>query len=53
MIKKRVIVTQIQNMSPGQVTHFQVRLPKNTKRIIGIETGFRLIRKSQSLLWKQ
>lgn len=46
MITQQVIVTQIKITKQGQSKHFQVRLPKNTKRIIGIETGYRLIKKS-------
>lgn len=44
MIKEQVIVTQVRITKAGQVKHFQVRLPKNAKRIIGIEVGGRLIR---------
>ena len=44
MIKQQVIVTQIHITKAGQLKFFQVKLPKNTKKIIGIETGVRLIK---------
>ena len=34
MIREQVIVTQVKITKAGQVKHFQVRLPKNAKRII-------------------
>ena len=43
MMKEQVIVTQLRITKAGQSKHFQVRLPKNTKRIIGIEVGGRLV----------
>lgn len=42
MIREQVIVTQVKITKAGQAKHFQVRLPKNAKRIIGIEVGGRL-----------
>lgn len=46
MIREQVIVTKIKITKRGQSHHFQVRLPKDAKRIIGIETGYRLIKKN-------
>lgn len=43
MIREQVVVTSIRITKPGQVKHFQVKLPKNTTRIIGIEIGGRWI----------
>lgn len=43
---QQVIITQIKITKSGQTKHFQVRLPKNTKRIIGIETSYRLTKKN-------
>lgn len=44
MIREQVIVTQVKITKAAQVKHFQIRLPKNAKRIIGIEIGGRLIK---------
>lgn len=41
MIREHVVITPIRITKSGQVKHFQVKLPKNTKRIIGIELGGR------------
>lgn len=38
-----VLVTQLKITRAGQSKYFQVRLPKNTKQILGVETGLRLI----------
>jgi len=43
-MKEQVLITQIRITKAGQVKHFQIRLPKNAKRIIGIEIGGRLIK---------
>lgn len=43
-MKEQVIITQLRITKAGQVKHFQVKLPKNAKRIIGIEVGGRLIK---------
>ena len=43
-MKEQVLITQLRITKAGQVKHFQVRLPKNAKRIIGIEVGGRLIK---------
>ena len=44
MTREQVIVTQLRITKAGQSKHFQVRLPKNCKSIIGIEVGVRLIK---------
>lgn len=49
MMREQVIVTQVRITKAGQANHFQVRLPKNTNCIIGIETGLRLIKKQKAL----
>lgn len=43
-MKEQVLITQLRITKAGQVKHFQVKLPKNAKRIIGIEIGGRLIK---------
>ncbi|MCA0429080.1 MAG: hypothetical protein LCH32_01105 [Bacteroidetes bacterium] len=43
-MKEQVLITQLRITKAGQVKHFQVKLPKNAKRIIGIEVGGRLIK---------
>mgnify|MGYP001611593418 CR=1 FL=1 len=43
MIQEQVIITPILITKAGQVKHFQIKLPKTAKRIIGIELGGRLI----------
>lgn len=45
-MSEQVIITQIKITKSGQIKHFQVKLPKDTKRIIGIETSYRLIKKN-------
>lgn len=46
MIREQVIITPIIIRKAGQVRHFQVKLPKNAKRIIGIELGGRWLGES-------
>ena len=43
MKKEQVIITTVSVSKAGQLVYFQVKLPKDTERIIGIETGGRLI----------
>ena len=43
MIREQVVITPVNITKAGQVRHFQVKLPKNAKRIIGIELGGRLL----------
>lgn len=41
MIREQAIITMVKITKAAQVKNFQVKLPKNSKRIIGIETGVR------------
>jgi hypothetical protein len=43
MMKEGVIITKISIKRQGERKHFQIKLPKDTKFIIGIEYGGRLI----------
>ena len=43
MIREQVIVTTLSIKKAGQVKHFQVKLPQNTKRVIGVEMGVRWV----------
>ena len=46
MMKEQVILTKISIKRQGERKHFQIKLPKNTKFIIGIEYGVRWIDKT-------
>jgi hypothetical protein len=39
MIKEQVIIKSIEINRPGEIIHFQIKLPSNAKRIIGVEIG--------------
>jgi len=39
MRNEKVIVTPLRIIAAGQICHFQVKIPRDAKRIIGIETG--------------
>lgn len=39
MMQEQVIVTPLKITKAGQAKHFQIKLPSNTKHIIGIEIG--------------
>lgn len=41
MIREQVVITSIRITKAGQIKHFQIKLPKNTTRIIGVELGGR------------
>ncbi len=43
-MKEEVIVTRLLISKAGQLKHFQVRLPKNTKRVIGVELSCRIMK---------
>lgn len=43
MMKEGVIITKISIKQKGERKHFQIKLPKDTKFIIGVEYGGRLI----------
>lgn len=53
MIREQVVVTPIEISIAGQVKHFQVKLPKNSKRIIGVELGWRLLQNRKGIADKQ
>ena len=46
MIREHVVITPVNITNAGQVKHFQVKLPKNAKRIIGVELGGRLLQRT-------
>lgn len=50
MIREQVVITPVNITKAGQVKHFQVKLPKNAKRIIGIELGWRLLSRGEILI---
>lgn len=50
MMKEGVIITKINIKRQGERKHFQIKLPKDTKFIIGIEYGGRLISESKTLV---
>lgn len=43
MMKEQVIITKISIKRKGERKHFQIKLPKNTKFIVGVEYGGRLV----------
>jgi len=47
MMKEGVIIKTISIKRQGERKHFQIRLPKDTKFIIGVEYGGRLISRSE------
>jgi hypothetical protein len=49
MMQEQVIITKISIKRKGERKHFQIRLPKNTKFIVGVEYGGRLIDHSDAL----
>lgn len=49
MMKEGVIITKINIKRQGERKHFQIKLPKDTKFIIGVEYGGRLISESKTL----
>ena len=49
MMKEGVIITKINIKRQGERRHFQIKLPNDTKFIIGVEYGGRLISKSDSI----
>ena len=50
MMKEQVIITKVSIKRQGERKHFQIKLPKNTKFIVGIEYGGRLISKSAAMI---
>lgn len=49
-MKEQVIITKIRINRQGERKHFQIKLPSNTKFIIGLEYGCRLIDNASVLL---
>jgi hypothetical protein len=49
MMKEGVIITKISIKRQGERKHFQIKLPKDTKFIIGVEYGGRLIDHSDTV----
>jgi hypothetical protein len=49
MMKEGVIITKISIKRQGERKHFQIKLPKDIKFIIGVEYGARLISKSATI----
>lgn len=49
MMKEGVIITKISIKRQGERKHFQIKLPNDTKFIIGIEYGGRLISRSEAI----
>jgi hypothetical protein len=39
MLREKVIITKLPISQPGQIQHFQVKIPRDAKRIIGIEVS--------------
>jgi len=50
MMKEGVIITKISIKRQGERKHFQIKLPNDTKFIIGVEYGGRLIDHSDSVI---
>lgn len=48
MMKEQVIITKVNIRLQGERKHFQIKLPNNTKYIIGVEYGGRLLSKSEA-----
>ena len=48
MMKEQVIITKVGIKRQGERKHFQIKLPKNTKFIVGIEYGERLLYKTDA-----
>ena len=47
MMQEQVVITPITITKAGQIKHFQIKLPKTAKRIIGVEIGGRLLTDSK------
>jgi hypothetical protein len=43
ILKEQVIVEVVEIEKPGEYKNFQIELPKNTKQIIGVETGIKIV----------
>ncbi len=49
MMKEQAIITKVSIKRQGERKHFQIKLPKNTKFIVGVEYGGRLIDHSDAV----
>ncbi len=49
MMREKVVITTFVINKAGQVKHFQIKLPKTAKLIIGVELGSRLITNTKNL----
>lgn len=46
-MKERVIIQVLQISRKGELQHFQVRIPRDAARIIGVETGVRVLSQTE------
>lgn len=49
MMREQVNITPIEITKAGQIKHFQIRLPKTAKKVIGVEIGGRFLQGSNPL----
>lgn len=49
MMQEQVNITPIEITKAGQIKHFQIRLPKTAKKVIGVEIGGRFLQGSKPL----
>ncbi len=47
MMKEQVCVTPVIITKAGQVKHFQIKLPKTAKKVIGVEIGGRFLKETK------
>jgi|LakMenE01Jun11ns_1017448.scaffolds.fasta_scaffold9931420_3 hypothetical protein len=47
MMQEQVCITPLAINKAGQVKHFQIRLPKTAKKVIGVEIGWRFLNGSK------
>jgi hypothetical protein len=47
MKRARLIIKEIEITSVGEIKNFQMKLPKNTSRIIGVETDVLVIAETE------
>lgn len=47
MMKEQVCITPVTISKAGQVKHFQIKLPKTAKKVIGVEIGGRFLRETK------
>lgn len=55
-MREQVIVTPVIISKAGQINYFQIRLPQNTKHIIGVEVGGRKLsrekKRTEEVMWQ-